>query len=62
MKTDYFKTAMPRTRDFDVKRYAEKLVRAGREGVKWEIRKLEWIREEKRKMIEEASLEDKRDL
>ena len=31
----------------DIKRFAESLVKAGREGVKWERRKLEWIREEK---------------
>jgi hypothetical protein len=34
---------------FDIKKFAESLVKAGREGVKWERRKLEWIREEKAK-------------
>lgn len=32
---------------FDIQKFAESLVKAGREGVKWERRKLEWIREEK---------------
>jgi hypothetical protein len=34
---------------FDIQKFAESLVKAGREGVKWERRKLEWIREEKAK-------------
>ncbi len=33
---------------FDVQRFAESLERACQEGVKWEIRKLEWILEEER--------------
>lgn len=32
---------------FSIQKFAESLVKAGREGVKWERRKLEWIREEK---------------
>ncbi|MEG9436745.1 hypothetical protein JAO29_11295 [Edaphobacter sp. HDX4] len=32
---------------FDIKKFAETLVKAGREGVKWERRKLDWVREEK---------------
>ena len=31
---------------FDIKKFAESLVRDGREGVKWERKKLEWILEE----------------
>lgn len=34
---------------FDIKQYAENLVKSGREAVKWEIKKLEWIREEEAK-------------
>ncbi len=34
---------------FDIKKFAENLAKAGREGVKWENRKLEWIRQEKAK-------------
>ncbi len=34
---------------FDIKKFAESLVKAGREGVKWERRKLEWILEEEKK-------------
>jgi hypothetical protein len=34
---------------FDIEKFGESLARAGREGVKWERRKLEWIREEKAK-------------
>jgi hypothetical protein len=34
---------------FDIQKFAESLVKAGREGVKWERKKLEWIREEKLK-------------
>jgi hypothetical protein len=34
---------------FDIRKFAENLVKAGREGVKWERRKLEWIREEEKK-------------
>lgn len=34
---------------FDIQKFADALVKAGREGVKWERKKLEWIREEKRK-------------
>ena len=33
--------------EFDIQRFAESLVKAGREGVKWERKKLEWIREER---------------
>jgi hypothetical protein len=33
--------------EFDIQKFAESLVKAGREGVKWERKKLEWIREEK---------------
>lgn len=40
-------TSMPRV-SISAK-FAESLVKAGREGVKWERRKLEWIREEKSK-------------
>jgi hypothetical protein len=31
---------------FDIQKFAESLVKAGREGVKWERKKLEWILEE----------------
>ena len=36
--------------DMDLQKFAEKLVRVGREGVAWEQKKLEWIREEKAKL------------
>jgi len=42
------------TEKFDIKKFAESLVRSGREGVKWERRKLEWIREEKQKQAASA--------
>jgi hypothetical protein len=32
---------------FDIKKFAESLVKDCQEGVKWERRKLEWIREER---------------
>jgi hypothetical protein len=34
---------------FDIETFAESLVEAGREGVKWERKKLEWILEEEKK-------------
>jgi hypothetical protein len=34
---------------FDIQKFAESLVKAGREGVKWERKKLEWILEEEKK-------------
>jgi hypothetical protein len=34
---------------FDIRKFAESLVKAGREGVQWERRKLDWVREEKAK-------------
>ncbi len=34
---------------FDIQKFAESLVKDCQEGVKWEQRKLEWIREEKAK-------------
>jgi hypothetical protein len=37
------------TEKFDIQKFAESLVRAGREGIKWERKKLEWIREERSK-------------
>ncbi|MES2394294.1 MAG: hypothetical protein V4555_21865 [Acidobacteriota bacterium] len=40
---------------FDIQKFAESLVKAGREGVMWERRKLEWIREEKAKEANEKS-------
>jgi hypothetical protein len=40
---------------FDIEKFAESLVKAGREGVKWERRKLEWIREEKDKQAKAKS-------
>lgn len=40
---------------FDIQKFAESLARAGREGVKWERRKLEWIREEKAKQANAKS-------
>jgi hypothetical protein len=41
--------------DFDIQKFAESLVKAGREGVKWERKKLEWIREEKSKQSKTKS-------
>ena len=40
---------------FDIQKFAESLVTAGREGVKWERRKLEWILEEEKKLAESKS-------
>jgi hypothetical protein len=37
----------------DIQKFAEKLVRAGREGIAWEIKKLEWILEQKAKQDSE---------
>ena len=37
---------------FDIKRFAESLVKDCQEGVKWEQRKLEWIIEEEKKQTE----------
>jgi hypothetical protein len=34
---------------FDIQKFAESLVKDGSEAVKWERRKLEWIREDKAK-------------
>jgi hypothetical protein len=34
---------------FDIKRFAEAIVKDANEAVKWERRKLEWILEEKKK-------------
>jgi hypothetical protein len=34
---------------FDIKKFAESLVKDCQEGVKWERRKLEWILEEEEK-------------
>jgi hypothetical protein len=34
--------------DVDIQKFAEKLVKAGREGVAWERKKLEWILEQKK--------------
>ncbi len=39
----------------DVKKFAEKLVKAGREGVAWERKKLEWILEEQKKKAEKSN-------
>jgi hypothetical protein len=38
----------------DIKKFADKLVKAGREGVAWERKKLEWILEEKQKSGEKS--------
>ncbi len=38
--------------DTDIQKFAEKLVKAGREGVAWEIRKLQWILEQKKAATE----------
>ena len=35
--------------DFDLQRFAESLERNAQEAVKWELRKLEWILDERRK-------------
>jgi hypothetical protein len=40
---------------FDIQKFAESLVKAGREGVKWERKKLEWIREDKLKQAKTKS-------
>lgn len=33
----------------DIQKFAEKLVKSGREGVAWEQKKLEWLLEQKKK-------------
>lgn len=38
----------------DIQKFAEKLVKAGREGVAWEQKKLEWILEQKKKEAEKS--------
>jgi hypothetical protein len=38
---------------FDIKKFAESLVKDCQEGVKWERRKLEWILEEEKKQAAE---------
>ena len=38
----------------DIQRFAEKLSQGGAEAVKWEIRKLQWIREERAKQLEQS--------
>jgi hypothetical protein len=38
----------------DIQKFAEKLVKAGREGVAWERKKLEWILEQKKKEAEKS--------
>ena len=38
--------------DFDLEKFGENLARDVQEGVKWERRKLEWILEEKKKLVE----------
>jgi hypothetical protein len=40
---------------FDFRRFAEKIEKLCQEGVKWEIRKLEWIREERAKQHESGN-------
>jgi len=40
---------------FDIKKFAESLVKDCQEGVKWERRKLEWILEEEKKQTEHKS-------
>jgi hypothetical protein len=40
---------------FDIKKFAQSLVRGCQEGVKWERRKLEWILEEEKKKAEGKS-------
>ena len=40
---------------FDIKKFAESLVKDCQEGVKWERRKLEWILEEERQQAEKKS-------
>jgi hypothetical protein len=40
---------------FDIKKFAESLVRDCQEGVKWERRKLEWILEEEEKQAKGKS-------
>lgn len=41
----------------DLQKFAEKLVRVGREAVKWEHRKLQWILEEQAKRQHKESVE-----
>ena len=42
---------------FDIQKFAESLVRDGREGIKWERKKLEWILEEEARQKEGESQE-----
>jgi hypothetical protein len=36
----------------DIQKFAEKLVKGGREGVAWERKKLEWVLEKKKQASE----------
>ena len=40
---------------FDIEKFANSLVKAGREAVEWERRKLDWILEEKKTKQESTS-------
>ena len=41
--------------EVDIQKFAEKLVKAGREGVAWERKKLEWILEQKKKAEDKSA-------
>jgi hypothetical protein len=43
--------------EVDIQKFAENLAKAGREGVFWERKKLEWILEQKKKAAEESKAE-----
>ena len=43
------------SKNFNIQKFAESLVKAGREGVKWERRKLEWILDEEKKQEQAKS-------
>jgi hypothetical protein len=38
--------------EVDIQKFAEKPVKAGREGVAWERKKLEWVLEQKKQVSE----------
>lgn len=41
--------------DMDIRKFAEKLVKGGREAVEWERRKLEWIMQEQEKQASQQT-------
>ena len=45
-------------KEFDIREFAELLERNAQEGVKWERRKLEWILEDQRQLLEGSAKQE----